>query len=62
MMSRYSNGASMEIKSLNRDEVNQLIHALQVSTHEVLVGFDPIDDAFKWKIDGGLWSPPMGRP
>jgi len=52
----------MEIKSLNRDEVNQLIHALQASTHEVLVGFDPIDDAFKWKIDGGLWSPPMGRP
>jgi hypothetical protein len=53
--------AGITVYSLNRDEVHYLIGALQNSKVEVLVGTDPIDDAFKFKIDGGIWSPPIGR-
>lgn len=34
--------------------------ALQEAHYEALVAFDPIDNAFKVKIDNGRWSPPMG--
>ncbi len=51
----------MTIYKLNPEEVRDLIRTLETSQYEVLVASDPIDSAFKIKIDGGRWSPPMGR-
>ena len=51
----------MNIISLSREETETLIEDLQAANHEVLVATDPIDQAFKIKIDGGTWSPPMGK-
>jgi hypothetical protein len=61
VVNSINNGAQMPIYSLSREEVRRLIEILTNSTTEVLVGTDPIDDAFKIKVDGGIWSPPMGR-
>ena len=43
----------MNIISLSREETETLIEDLQAANHEVLVATDPIDQAFKIKIDGG---------
>jgi hypothetical protein len=63
MMSRYSSdsGAAMTIYKLSLFERDQLMVALENAKAEILVGSDPIDRAFKVKIDGGLWTPPMGE-
>jgi hypothetical protein len=40
--------------------IGQLKYA-QDNYGEVRVSVDPTDQAFKVKIDGGIWSPPLGR-
>jgi hypothetical protein len=51
----------VNVISLSLEETRALIEDLQAAGHEVLVATDPIDRAFKVKIDGGAWSPPMGK-
>jgi hypothetical protein len=64
MMSRYSSdsGAGITIYQMSPQDVRMLKNALENVTDfdEVLFGSDPIDQAFKFKINGGIWSPPMG--
>ena len=50
----------MDIIQIELPDAEMLAEALTSARFEVLVAFDPIDAAFKFKIDGGTWSPPMG--
>lgn len=50
----------MLIVSLSPDQAADVAKALEAARFEVLVAVDLIDRAFKVKIDGGTWSPPMG--
>ena len=54
----------MRIISLSPAEITKLIDALQASKSSVLVAIDgppqELAPVFKIKIDGGIWSPPMG--
>lgn len=50
----------MIIATLNEQERALLIMALQETKYECLIAFDPTDEAFKVKIDNGIWSPPLG--
>lgn len=47
---------------LTKQEIADVIDALTRAKFDVLVAVDPIDQAFKVKIDGGTWSPPLGAP
>ena len=53
---------------LSTEEIQSIINKLTCypggpvwSTIDVLVAIDPIDRAFKMKINNGVWSPPMGE-
>jgi hypothetical protein len=52
----------MMIVTLSPPEIEALAEALMAAEIEVLVAVDPDDRSFKVKIDGGIWSPPMGKP
>jgi hypothetical protein len=47
--------------SLDEKEREHLIACLQNTQQEFLIAYDSIDDAMKWKVDGGIWSPPAGK-
>ena len=51
----------MFVIKLTNNEAQEVAEALASASWEVLVAYDPIDKAFKVKIDGGIWSPPMGQ-
>lgn len=51
----------MMVIELNVEDRAQVAMALARAKYEVLVAVDTIDEAFKIKIDGGIWSPPLGR-
>jgi hypothetical protein len=51
----------MYVVKLTNNEAQQIAEAMANASWEVLVAYDPIDDAFKVKIDGAIWSPPMGQ-
>ena len=53
--------SEMAVYSLNDIERDWIVEALQSAKYEALIATDPIDDAVKIKIDGGCWSPPMGK-
>jgi hypothetical protein len=40
-------------------EVPMIIDALKSALYEVLIAYDPIDEAIKFKIDNGSWTPPF---
>jgi hypothetical protein len=53
----------MFVIKLSPAEVSDLIAMLQYAQkgfREVRVAADPIDQAFKVKVGGDVWSPPMG--
>lgn len=52
----------MNVIRLTPEEVAEVIAQLQGFSYEVLVATDPVGKSFKIKIDGGIWSPPMGVP
>lgn len=52
--------ADILIVSLSLEQAAMVKEALEHARFEVLVGVDLLDRAFKLKIDGGVWSPPMG--
>jgi len=47
--------------NLNNLERHNLLMCLEETKHEFLIAYDSVDDAIKWKVDGGTWSPPMGE-
>ena len=51
----------MQVIRLELPVAEEVAQALQDARFEVLVAVDDIDGAFKIKIDGGTWSPPMGE-
>ena len=51
----------MQVVRLELPVAEEVAQALQEARFEVLVAYDEIDGAFKVKIDGGTWSPPMGQ-
>ncbi len=48
----------IQLNELEREEVKR---AVGNAKYEILVAVDPIDQAFKVKVDGGIWSRPMGK-
>lgn len=48
--------------SLNYHEGHLIFDMLinRLSTDTILIAFDPVDKAFKFKVNNGAWSPPMG--
>ena len=50
----------MYIVQIELPEAEQIADALMSARFEVLVAYDEMDEAFKVKIDGGVWSPPIG--
>ncbi len=51
----------MRVIRLELPVAEEVADALREARFEVLVAVDDIDGAFKIKIDGGTWSPPMGE-
>ena len=51
----------MRAYRLSSQERQNLADALNDARYEIIVATDDIDDAFKIKVDGGCWSPPMGE-
>lgn len=49
----------MFVVKLTPDQAKDIADALSRAHFEVLAAYDPIDDAVKFKIDGGTWSPPF---
>jgi hypothetical protein len=52
----------MYVIRLELADAQDIADAITSAKFEVLVSVDEIDAAFKVKIDGGSWSPPMGSP
>jgi hypothetical protein len=50
-----------EIVALDANERAELIEDLQSASIEFLIAYDEIDEAIKWKVNGGIWVRPMGR-
>lgn len=52
----------MIIAKLSQHDCDQIamIVANNDQWDEVLIAFDPIDQAFKFKINQGTWTPPIG--
>jgi hypothetical protein len=50
----------MYVVQIELSEAEEIADALKSARFEVLVAYDEMDEAFKVKIDGGTWSPPMG--
>jgi hypothetical protein len=53
-------GTSMLVITLSQADARNMAYVLNLTAYEAVVGYDPIDDAVKVKIDGGPWSPPFG--
>jgi hypothetical protein len=51
----------MMVIKLTPAECYQVTEAIRRADYEVLVAVDTIDEAFKVKVDGGTWSPPLGK-
>jgi hypothetical protein len=51
----------MIVIRLSPAEIEAIAEALQAAEIEVLVAIDPGDWSFKMKVNGGVWSPPMGK-
>lgn len=51
----------MRVIRLELPVAEEVADALREARFEVLVAVDDLDGAFKIKIDGGTWSPPMGE-
>lgn len=49
----------MFVVKLTPDQARDIAEAIARARFEVLAGYDPIDDAVKFKVDGGTWSPPF---
>lgn len=50
----------LKIARLPKGEVDVITEELKDAKWEVLIAYDEIDGSFKFKIDGGVWSPPFG--
>jgi chaperone required for assembly of F1-ATPase len=51
----------MKVIKLTEEEADGIALHLTEGAFEWLVAFDEIDGAFKIKIDGRTWSPPLGK-
>jgi hypothetical protein len=57
-----SEDRTMRVIKLSEAETRYLRDLLaNTGTREIRVAVDDIDDAFKIKVGGGVWSPPLGR-
>lgn len=50
----------MIIAKLTHDEKDEIIGYLTGQHYEMLIAYDPVDEAFKVKVDGHSWSRPLG--
>lgn len=51
----------MRVYELTDKEIDSLRRSLTGKVHAVKVAFDPLDDAVKFKLNDGSWSPPFGK-
>lgn len=51
----------MMVIKLSPSDALQVTEAMRRADYEILVAVDTIDEAFKVKVDGGTWSPPLGK-
>jgi hypothetical protein len=51
----------MMVIKLSPADAEQVAGFIGHAKTEILVAVDTIDEAFKIKIDGGIWSPPLGK-
>jgi hypothetical protein len=52
----------MDVVTLNQDEITRFLDWLSFNLpiRQLDVAVDDIDQAFKVKVNGGTWSPPLG--
>jgi hypothetical protein len=50
----------MIMATLSAAEREEIAEMFKHPAWEVIIAFDPIDQAFKFKVDQGIWSPPFG--
>lgn len=51
----------MIVAKLSNHEAQMIAEEIRHDAWEILIAFDPVDKAFKFKVNNGVWSPPFGE-